>query len=113
MSDLFNDGGDGILQFQDGTTDLTSAQWSELDTALAKAPQPAPSPASSPAPSPVPASTPATGQQPAAGTGTSSGCLMHSGTAENFAPAWNARTGGRATLRGTSGRGQPGEEEGR
>jgi hypothetical protein len=41
MTDLFSDGGDGILQFQDGTTALTSAQWSELDTALAKGPQPA------------------------------------------------------------------------
>jgi hypothetical protein len=106
MADLFSDGGDGILQFQDdGTAALTSAQWSELDTALAKAPQPAASPASSPAPSPVPAIAPATGQQSAAGTGESSWCLMHSGTAENFAPARNARTGGRATLRGTSGRG--------
>jgi hypothetical protein len=67
MSDLFSDGGDGILQFQDGTTALTSAQWSELDAALAKAPHPAPSPAGSPAPPPVPASTPATGKQPRRG----------------------------------------------
>jgi hypothetical protein len=57
MSDLFSNGGDGILQFQDGTTALTSAQWSELDAALAKAPQPAAVPASSPASSPAPAST--------------------------------------------------------
>jgi hypothetical protein len=102
MADLFSDGGDGILQFQDGTTALTSAQWSELDTALAKAPQLAASPASSPAPSPVPASTSATGKQPAASTGESSWCLMHSGMAENPAPAWNTRTGERSTLRETS-----------
>jgi hypothetical protein len=57
MADLFSNGGDGILQFQDGTVSLTSAQWSELDAALAKAPQPAASPASSPASSPAPAST--------------------------------------------------------
>ena len=51
MSDLFSDGGDdGILQFQDdGTAALTSAQWSELDAALAGVPHPDPSPASSPA----------------------------------------------------------------
>jgi hypothetical protein len=61
MSDLFSNGGDGILQFQDGTTGLTSAQWSELDAALDRAPQQAASPASSPGPSPVPASTPAGG----------------------------------------------------
>ena len=67
MSDLFSDGGDGIFQFQDGTTALTCAQWSEIDAALAKAPHPAPSPASSPAPPPVPASTPATGKQPRRG----------------------------------------------
>ena len=47
IADLFADGGDGILQFQDGTPALTSAQWTELDTALAKAPNPAPAPASS------------------------------------------------------------------
>ena len=66
---LFADGGDGILQFQDGTPALTSAQWSELDTALAKAPHTAPppaspsasSPASPPAASPPPAGTPAVG----------------------------------------------------
>jgi hypothetical protein len=87
MSDLFNNGGDGILQFQDGTTALTSAQWSELDAALAKAPRPAPSPANSPASSPVPASTPATGNRPAVRTGESSWCLVHSGMAENLAPA--------------------------
>jgi hypothetical protein len=57
ISDLFANGGDGILQFQDGTPALTSAQWTELDRALAKAPQPASSPASPPAPSPAPAST--------------------------------------------------------
>ena len=53
MSDLFKNEGDGILQFQDGTPALTSAQWTELDAALAKAPHPAPAspPASSP-PSP-------------------------------------------------------------
>jgi hypothetical protein len=42
IADLFADGGDGILQFQDGTPALTSAQWTELDAALAKAPNPAP-----------------------------------------------------------------------
>ena len=67
MSDLFKDGGDGILQFQDGTPALTSAQWTELDAALAKAPHPAPasppasSPPSPPASSPTPASTPTGG----------------------------------------------------
>jgi hypothetical protein len=49
ISDLFANGGDGILQFQDGTPALTSAQWTELDRALAKAPQSASSPASPPA----------------------------------------------------------------
>jgi len=67
IADLFGDGGDGILQFQDGTPALTSAQWTELDAALAKAPHPAPasppaaSPPSPPASSPTPASTPTTG----------------------------------------------------
>jgi hypothetical protein len=55
MSDLFSDDGNGILQFQDGSTASTSAQWAELDAALANAPQPAPSPASAPAPYSVPA----------------------------------------------------------
>ena len=41
MSDLFKDGGDGVLQFQDGTPALNSGQWTELDGALAKAPHPA------------------------------------------------------------------------
>lgn len=65
IADLFSNGGDGILQFQDGTPALTSAQWSELDAALAKAPRPSPasppaaSPPSPPASSPTPASTPA------------------------------------------------------
>jgi hypothetical protein len=69
MSDLFSDGGDGILQFQDGTPALTSAQWSELDAALAKAPHPAPGspPASSP-PSPS-ASSPTSASTPAGGGG--------------------------------------------
>jgi hypothetical protein len=38
IQDLFADGGDGILQFQDGTPALTATQWSQLDTALAKYP---------------------------------------------------------------------------
>ncbi len=105
MSDLFSNGGDGILQFQDGTTALTSAQWAELDAALSKTPQSAAPAASSPAPAPVPSSTPATGEQPAPSTGESSWCLMHSGMAENPAPAWNTRTRGRARLRETSRRG--------
>jgi hypothetical protein len=70
MSDLFKDGGDGILQFQDGTPALTSAQWTELDAALAKAPHQAASPPSPPAP--PPASTPATSpaaSNPAGGGG--------------------------------------------
>jgi hypothetical protein len=47
IADLFSNGGDGILQFQDGTPALTSAQWTELDAALAKAPSPSsPAPAS-------------------------------------------------------------------
>jgi hypothetical protein len=69
IADLFADGGDGILQFQDGTPALTSAQWSELDTAIAKAPHQAPSTASPlapstaspPAASPTPAGTPTGG----------------------------------------------------
>jgi hypothetical protein len=48
IADLFKDGGDGVLQFQDGTPALTSAQWSELDAALTKAPHPASPPASAP-----------------------------------------------------------------
>jgi hypothetical protein len=105
MSDLFSDGGDGILQFQDGTTALTSGQWAELDNALGEAPQPTAPTASSPAPSPVPSSTPATGKQSALSAGKSSWCLMHSGMAENPAPAWNTGTGGRTTLPETSRRG--------
>ena len=64
IADLFQAGGDGVLQYQDGTRALTSAQWTELDTALARAPHPAPvsppaaSPPSPPASSPAPASTP-------------------------------------------------------
>ena len=105
MSDLFSNGGDGILQFQDGTPALTSAQWSELDAALAKAPHPAPAPPSSPAPSPVSASTPATGTAPAARTPSSSGCLMHSGMAAHPAPAPDTRTSGQPALREGSERG--------
>jgi hypothetical protein len=70
IADLFSAGGDGILQFQDGTPALTSAQWTELDAALAKAPHPAASLPSPPAPSP--ASTPATppaASNPAGGGG--------------------------------------------
>lgn len=58
IADLFSAGGDGILQFQDGTPALSADQWSELDAALATAPHPAASPPSPPAPSR--ASTPAT-----------------------------------------------------
>jgi hypothetical protein len=69
ISDLFKDGGDGVLQFQDGSPALTGAQRTELDAALAKAPSPSPAPASptasstaSPSASPsVPASAPAGG----------------------------------------------------
>ena len=35
VSDLCSNGGDGVLQFQDGTTALTGTQWTELDNALA------------------------------------------------------------------------------
>ena len=35
VSDLCKGGGDGVLQFQDGTPALTSAQWSQLSAALA------------------------------------------------------------------------------
>lgn len=35
ISDLCSDGGDGILQFQDGTPALSSSQWTQLDSALA------------------------------------------------------------------------------
>jgi hypothetical protein len=65
ITDLFADGGDGILQFQDGTPALTSAQWTELDAALAKAPSPSPAPAS-PAASST-ASPPASPSVPAGG----------------------------------------------
>ena len=65
ISDLFANGGDGILQFQDGTPALTSAQWTELDRALARPPQPASSPASPPASPPAPASA-----SPGGGAGT-------------------------------------------
>jgi len=69
ISAMLKDGGDGVLQFQDGTPALTSAQWTELDAALAKAPSPSPalasptasSPASPPASPSVPARTPAGG----------------------------------------------------
>ena len=105
ISDLFRNGGDGILQFQDGTTALTSAQWSELDAALARAPHAAPAPASSPAPSPTPASTPATGEAPSPRTPQGSACLMHSGMAAHPALVPNTRTSGQPALRETSGRG--------
>ena len=59
MADLFASGGDGILQFQDGTAALTSAQWSELNATLAKAPQQPTPTDNSPAPTTAPASTPA------------------------------------------------------
>jgi hypothetical protein len=71
IADLFTDGGDGILQFQDGTPALTSAQWTELDAALAKAPSPSPapvSPAASPTASP-PASPSASASMPNGGGG--------------------------------------------
>ena len=35
ISDLCSNGGDGVLQFQDGTPALSSTQWTELDNALA------------------------------------------------------------------------------
>jgi hypothetical protein len=35
VSDICSNGGDGTLQFEDGTPSLSSAQWSELDPALA------------------------------------------------------------------------------
>ena len=68
IADLFADGGDGILQFQDGTPALTSAQWTELDAALAKAPNPAPAPASSARPVPGPDEHPSR-RHPGAGHG--------------------------------------------
>jgi len=113
MADLFSAGGDGILQFQDGTTALTSAQWTELDAALAKAPQPTASPASSPTPAPTPATPPARAavDQPGARTSPNPCWLMHSGTAENLPPAWNARTAGSPALHEISGWPYP-EKEG-
>ncbi|HET9972567.1 MAG TPA: hypothetical protein VFQ68_30325 [Streptosporangiaceae bacterium] len=88
IADLFADGGDGILQFQDGTPALTSAQWTELDAALAKAPNAAPAPASSPAPSLAPTSTPA-GDTPAPATATPAqpSPSPHGCAAGNQAPA--------------------------
>jgi hypothetical protein len=54
VSDLCSSGGDGLLQYQDGTPDMTSAQWGELDNALAAdcgggggGPTPTPTPSSS------------------------------------------------------------------
>ncbi len=35
ISDLCSSGGDGVLQFQDGTPALSNAQWTEPDNALA------------------------------------------------------------------------------
>lgn len=88
IAGLFADGGDGILQFQDGTPALTSAQWTELDAALAKAPNPAPATASSPAPSPAPTSTPAEGAPaPATATPAQPSPSPHGCAAGNQAPA--------------------------
>ena len=85
IADLFADGGDGILQFQDGTPVLTSAQWTELDAALAKAPNPAPATASSPAPSPAPTST-TTEDTPAPVPPPQPGPSPHGCASENQAP---------------------------
>ena len=85
---LVNYGEDGILQFQDGTPALTSAQWTELDAALAKAPNPAPATASSPAPSPAPTSTPAEDTPaPATATPAQPSPSPHGCAAGNQAPA--------------------------
>lgn len=62
VSDLFSNGGDGVLQYQDKTPALNSSQWTELDAALAKAPHPAPA---SPPAAGTPASPPATPPRPA------------------------------------------------
>ena len=35
ISDLCSNGGDGVLQFQDGTPQLSTKQWTQLDNALA------------------------------------------------------------------------------
>jgi hypothetical protein len=86
IADLFADGGDGILQFQDGTPALTGAQWTELDAALAKAPNPAPATVGSPSPSPAPTSTPAEGTPaPAAATPAQPSPLPHGCAAGNQA----------------------------
>jgi hypothetical protein len=70
ISDLCAAGGDGVLQFQDGTPALTSSQWTSLSAALkahcGSSPGPSPTatattPASTPAPTPTmttPAPTP-------------------------------------------------------
>ena len=88
IADLFADGGDGILQFQDGTPALTSAQWTELDAALAKVSAPAPATASSAAPSPAPTSTPAEGTPaPATATPAQPSPSPHGCAAGNQAPA--------------------------
>jgi hypothetical protein len=44
ISDMKADGGSGVLQFQDGTPALTTAQWSALDTALGSTSPPPPPP---------------------------------------------------------------------
>jgi hypothetical protein len=112
INDLFAAGGDGVLQFQDGTTGLSSAQWAELDTALAA--HPATATASAPAPAattttaaatPAPSSSPAPTATPTpSGTATSTGsgnCAATAAQAGGQAPwaekrpgqlpAWRAR----------------------
>jgi hypothetical protein len=85
ISDLCSNGGDGVLEFQDGTATMSSTQWSELDSALAGdcgsgsggsggggGGSPSTSPSTSTSPSASPSST--------AGGGGSGGCA-------NAAPA--------------------------
>ena len=57
ISNLCSSGGDGVLQFQDGTASMSATQWTELDNALAGdcgggTGGGNPSPSSSPSPSP-------------------------------------------------------------
>jgi hypothetical protein len=103
IDDLFAAGGDGVLQFQDGTTALTSAQWAELDTALATHPAPAATTASAPAPAATTASTPAPAPTPtstatATGSGNCAATTAWAGGQVPWAekepgqlPAWHAR----------------------
>ncbi|HEY2003865.1 MAG TPA: ricin-type beta-trefoil lectin domain protein [Candidatus Saccharimonadia bacterium] len=68
VHDMFASGGDGILEWEDGSQHMTSSQWSQLDTALAQ--YSATTPASTPTPTHTPTPTPtiSTATSPSAST---------------------------------------------